>query len=46
MHMETRADLPPNPTLKQAAEFIGVDIKTVRRWIEIAALPRIALGHA
>ena len=27
------ADLPPRPSIRQAAEFHGVDQKTIRRWI-------------
>jgi hypothetical protein len=35
MHIKTGAELPPHPTQKQAAEFIGVDVKTIRRWIAV-----------
>jgi excisionase family DNA binding protein len=27
------ATLPPHPSIKQAAEYHGVDQKTIRRWI-------------
>jgi excisionase family DNA binding protein len=33
MYNQTRSDLPPRPTVRQAAEYQGVDIKTIRRWI-------------
>lgn len=33
MQEQTRAYLPPHPSVKQVAVWYGVDIKTVRRWI-------------
>jgi excisionase family DNA binding protein len=27
------ANLPPRPSIRQAADFHGVDQKTIRRWI-------------
>jgi excisionase family DNA binding protein len=34
MQKPTAVDtLPPRPSIKQAADWIGVDPKTVRRWI-------------
>lgn len=33
MRNTTRADLPARPSIKQAAEFLGVDVRTIRRWI-------------
>jgi excisionase family DNA binding protein len=44
MQITTRADLPLNPTLKQAAEFIGVDVKTVRPWIAQGRLTAYRVG--
>jgi excisionase family DNA binding protein len=32
MHNQTGA-LPPQPTIKQTADYFGVDVKTIRRWI-------------
>jgi excisionase family DNA binding protein len=32
--MTSYQGLPPRPTIKQAAEYHQVDIKTIRRWIQ------------
>jgi excisionase family DNA binding protein len=34
MNANKGANLPPRPTIKQAAEYHQVDIKTIRRWIQ------------
>lgn len=44
MNNHTGADLPPRPTIKQAAEFHGVDEKTVRRWIAQGRLIAYRVG--
>jgi excisionase family DNA binding protein len=44
MHIKTGAELPPHPTQKQAAEFIGVDVKTIRRWISQGRLTAYRVG--
>jgi excisionase family DNA binding protein len=44
MHIKTGAQLPPHPTQKQAAEFIGVDVKTIRRWIAQGRLVAYRVG--
>jgi excisionase family DNA binding protein len=33
MHI-SQTGLPPRPTIRQAAEYHQVDIKTIRRWIQ------------
>ncbi|HME18078.1 MAG TPA: helix-turn-helix domain-containing protein [Mycobacterium sp.] len=33
MQNQTGANLPPRPSIRQAAEFHRVDQKTIRRWI-------------
>jgi excisionase family DNA binding protein len=38
------ADLPARPTIKQAAEFHGVDPKTIRRWIAQGLLTAHRVG--
>jgi excisionase family DNA binding protein len=42
--MRTQTDLPPRPTIKQAAEFHGVDDKTIRRWIAGGRLTAYRVG--
>lgn len=37
-------ELPPNPTIRQTAEFFGVDDKTVRRWIAQGRLTAYRVG--
>jgi excisionase family DNA binding protein len=44
MHIKTGAELPAHPTQKQAAEFIGVDVKTIRRWISQGRLTAYRVG--
>jgi excisionase family DNA binding protein len=36
--------LPPQPTIKQTAEFFGVDDKTIRRWIAQGRLTAYRIG--
>jgi excisionase family DNA binding protein len=43
MTNNTRA-LPPNPTMKQTAEYIPCDIKTVRRYIADGRLKAYRVG--
>ena len=31
--MTSKHELPPRPSIRQAADWIGVDPKTIRRWI-------------
>jgi excisionase family DNA binding protein len=31
--MSNQTGLPPQPTIKQVAEYFGVNIRTIRRWI-------------
>jgi excisionase family DNA binding protein len=38
------AALPPRPTIKQAAEYHGVDVKTIRRWIAAGRLTAHRVG--
>lgn len=38
------ADLPPRPSIRQAAEFHGVDQKTIRRWIAQGRLTAQRIG--
>jgi predicted site-specific integrase-resolvase len=33
MEFMTTRDLPAHPTIKQTANHLGVDARTVRRWI-------------
>jgi helix-turn-helix protein len=35
-----KSQLPPQPSLKQTAEFFDVDVTTVRRWIAQGRLAR------
>ena len=44
MTQKTGADLPPRPSIKQAAEYHGVDVKTVRRWIAAGVLDAQRVG--
>jgi excisionase family DNA binding protein len=43
-NMQKVAGLPAQPTIKQAAEFFGVDIKTIRRWIAQGRLSAYRVG--
>jgi excisionase family DNA binding protein len=38
------AGLPPQPTIKQTADYFGVDVKTVRRWIAQGRLIAYRVG--
>jgi excisionase family DNA binding protein len=38
------ANLPPRPSIRQAAEFHGVDQKTIRRWIAQGRLSAHRVG--
>lgn len=38
------AGLPAQPTIKQTAEFFGVDEKTIRRWIAQGRLTAYRVG--
>jgi excisionase family DNA binding protein len=40
----TGANLPPRPTIKQAAEYHQVDIKTIRRWIQQGRITATRVG--
>jgi excisionase family DNA binding protein len=44
MHNHMGVNLPPQPTIKQSAEFFGVDVKTVRRWIAQGRLTAYRVG--
>lgn len=44
MQIETGANLPPRPSVRQAAEFHGVDQKTIRRWIAQGRLSAHRVG--
>jgi excisionase family DNA binding protein len=39
-----RGALPPQPTIKQTAEYIGADPKTIRRWIADGRLTAYRVG--
>jgi excisionase family DNA binding protein len=41
---QTRAQLPTQPTINQTAEYFGVDVKTVRRWIAQGRLTAYRIG--
>jgi excisionase family DNA binding protein len=41
---ENRAQLPTQPTINQTAEYFGVDVKTVRRWIAQGRLTAYRIG--
>jgi excisionase family DNA binding protein len=36
--------LAPQPTIKETAEFFGVDVKTIRRWIAHGRLIAYRVG--
>ena len=38
------ANLPPRPSIRQAAEYHGVDQKTIRRWIAKGRLSAHRVG--
>jgi excisionase family DNA binding protein len=38
------ATLPPQPTMQQTADYFGVDIRTVRRWIAAGHLTAHRIG--
>ncbi|MGB3229584.1 MAG: helix-turn-helix domain-containing protein [Mycobacterium sp.] len=42
--MKETAGLPASPTIKAAAEHLGVDPKTVRRWISQGRLTAYRVG--
>lgn len=42
--MNNESGLPPQPTIKQVAEFFGVDIRTIRRWISQGLLTAHRVG--
>jgi excisionase family DNA binding protein len=44
MQEQTRAYLPPHPSVKEVAVWYGVDIKTVRRWIAACRLTANRIG--
>ena len=44
MQNQTGANLPPRPSIRQAAEFHGVDHKTIRRWIAQGRLTAQRVG--
>jgi excisionase family DNA binding protein len=44
MQEQTRAYLPPHPTVREVAAWYGVDIKTVRRWIAAGRLAAHRIG--
>jgi excisionase family DNA binding protein len=39
-----KAPLPPLPSVKQAANYVGVDPKTVQRWISQGRLSAKRIG--
>jgi excisionase family DNA binding protein len=41
---QDRGTTAPHPTQKQAAEFIGIDVKTIRRWISQGRLTAYRVG--
>jgi excisionase family DNA binding protein len=41
---QTRAQLPTQPTINQTADYFGVDVKTVRRWIAHGRLTAYRVG--
>jgi excisionase family DNA binding protein len=44
MQNMTTGDLPPHPTIKQTANHLGVDVRTVRRWISAGRLTAHRVG--
>lgn len=44
MREQTRAYLPPQPSVKEVAVRYGVDVKTVRRWIAAGRLTAHRVG--
>ena len=44
MHEQTRAYLPPRPSIQEVAVWYGVDVKTVRRWIAQGRLTAQRIG--
>jgi excisionase family DNA binding protein len=44
MNRDKGTSLPPRPTIRQAAEFHGVDVKTIRRWIAEGRLRAYRIG--
>ena len=42
--MDFSNGLPPRPSIKQAADWIGVDPKTIRRWIAQGRLQAVRVG--
>jgi excisionase family DNA binding protein len=44
VNINTRAELPARPSIKQAAEYIGVDEKTIRRYIAQGRLIAYRIG--
>ena len=44
MQNMTTGHLPPHPTIKQTANHLGVDARTVRRWISDGRLTAHRIG--
>ncbi|HME79334.1 MAG TPA: excisionase family DNA-binding protein [Mycobacterium sp.] len=44
MKQQKWADLPARPSIKQAADALGVDPKTIRRWIAQGRLTAYRVG--
>ena len=44
MQFMTTQDLPAHPTIKQTANHLGVDARTVRRWISDGRLSAQRIG--
>jgi excisionase family DNA binding protein len=44
MHNHKGAALPPQPTIKQTADYFDVDVKTIRRWIAQGRLTAYRVG--
>ena len=44
MATTNKAPLPPLPSVKQAANYVGVDPQTVRRWISQGRLSAKRIG--
>jgi excisionase family DNA binding protein len=44
MQNQTGANLPPRPSIRQVADFHGVDQETIRRWIAQGQLTAQRVG--
>jgi excisionase family DNA binding protein len=42
--MTMKHELPPSPSIRQAADWLGVDPKTIRRWISQGRLEAVRIG--